>query len=137
MNKLNLLETGLKIIFYRSISSIIKLLHRVPRIVALVCTPYYTCTPYRTCTSMPVFTPKLLFNVRALIFSKFPQVKNQVYQKIMQKNIVSIFLTMKDTILDTHDCDVNLQKRKDSFFEPLWHRSLVPIKSFSLTVFKF
>ncbi len=41
-----------------------------------------------------------------IFFSKFLHSKNRVYQWNMQKNILSIFLTMKATILDTHGNNV-------------------------------
>jgi len=44
--------------------------------------------------------PKQFFEDRALSFSKFIQVKNQVY-RMAKKIIVSVFLTMKAAILDT------------------------------------
>jgi len=55
------------------------------------------------------------FNVCALIFSEFLHLKNRVYQWNMQNIIVSIFLIMKATILDTYNtsttnCDlINLK----------------------------
>jgi len=51
---------------------------------------------------MLFFYPARYFNVRALIFPKFLQVKNCANQLNMQKNLVLIFLTMKATIFDTH-----------------------------------
>jgi len=52
--------------------------------------------------SMRMCTGMLFFTVCSLIFLKFPQLKIRVNQLNMLKNYCINFLTMKDTIFDTH-----------------------------------
>lgn len=67
-------------------------LHSVPRIVTLT----INCTFKYGHTSLSVFTQlKPNFNICALFFSEFPQIKNQVYLWIMQKNYQINFFNYK------------------------------------------
>ncbi len=88
-------------------------------------TPNCTCTPNRTCmpnythtpnhTIMPVLTPTLahvvFFKIVPYFFSKFLLVITiEFTNRTCRKLIVSLFLTMKATILDTGSIDSQVKK---------------------------
>ncbi len=102
-------KTHLKIFQVLQIKKAFYFIHSVPRIVAKK-------------------SPSCFFNIRALIFfPKFLHVKNQVYQWNLQNNIITIFLTIKATILDTHGRSekVFLRKRKKCNLEFRWEKQLL------------
>jgi len=71
---------------------------------------YCTCSPSAHPVQLHVHShahwysrPSCFLNVCALLFCKFIHAKIWIYQWNIQKIIMLIFLTMKATILDTHD----------------------------------
>jgi len=83
------------------------LLRSVPRIVALITVRAnmgkHAYLSHMHTPHAGFYTAQAVFWHSSLnFFSKFPHLKNWVYQWIMQKNIASIIFTMKATILDTH-----------------------------------